>query len=221
MDTRPLIIRNFIVGPFQCNCAFVYCSTTKEAVVIDPGDEFPRLQQFCIQQGIQLKYALHTHAHLDHIGAAGPLKKWAPHVQLALHQEDEWLFKNLQMQGELFGFSYDVPPPLDLYLQDGQEILFGKQGRLQVIHTPGHSPGGVCLHLAGGLLESVPVLFTGDTLFDGSIGRTDLWGADFQTIKSSIKQKIFTMDESTKLLPGHGGPTTVWKEKKHNPFVSG
>ncbi|MEW6057814.1 MAG: MBL fold metallo-hydrolase [Bdellovibrionota bacterium] len=207
-----------VVGPFQCNCSVLVCEKTKEAIVIDPGDEFSRIQEWCSKSRITLKYAVHTHAHLDHIGAVSELKRWCPTMKIALHKDDDQLYQNLPMQGQLFGFSYDVPPPVDHFVNDEEVLKFGEH-EFSVIHTPGHSPGGICLHFQGGVLSQEPVMFTGDTLFQQSIGRTDLWGGDHRTLIKSIKSRLLTKDEQTRVFPGHGAATSIGIEAKQNPFL--
>lgn len=218
--THPSPIRKhtLVVGPFQCNCSVLICEKTREAIVIDPGDELPRIRAYCEKQSAMLKYAVHTHAHLDHIGAAGELKAWSPATKLCLHRDDEWLFQNLVMQGQLFGLTYAPPPPVDYFMQDAEELRFGEQS-FEVLHTPGHSPGGVCLAFKAGALAEEPVLFSGDTLFQLSIGRTDLWGGDHRLLLKSIRDRLLTRDVQTRVFPGHGEATTIGVEARENPFL--
>src|SRR4051812_40366611 len=131
-----------VVGPFQCNCSLLVCEKTKEAIVVDAGDEFERIKKLCESQGVKLKYSLHTHAHLDHIGAVEGLKKWKPDAQICLHKADEQIYNNLVMQGQMFGISYNPPPPVDKFVEHEETMRFGEH-EFKVIHTPGHSPGGV------------------------------------------------------------------------------
>ena len=207
-----------VVGPFQCNCSILVCEKTKEAIVVDAGDELERITAACEKNGVKLKYSVHTHGHLDHVGAVGGLKKWSASTKIALHKGDEQMYLNLPMQGQMFGFQYDVPPPVDHFLQDDEELAFGEQ-RFKVIHTPGHSPGGVCLRFEAGTLSQAPVVFSGDTLFQSSIGRTDLWGGDHRQLIKSIKDRLLTLDEQTEVLPGHGAATMVGIEARENPFL--
>lgn len=207
-----------VVGPFQCNCTIIACESTKEAIVVDPGDELPRIRAWCEKAGVRLKYAVHTHAHLDHIGAVGELKRWTPSTRIVLHKDDEWLYQNLPMQGRLFGFEYEVPPPVDVFMQDGETFEFGGHG-FSVIHTPGHSAGGVCLRFEAGKLGQEPAVFSGDTLFQASIGRTDLWGGDHRVLVRSIKERLLTLEEETRVYPGHGPATTIAAEARGNPFL--
>ena len=208
-----------VVGPFQCNCQVLVCEKTKEAIVIDAGDEVERIRGWCETAGINLKYSVHTHAHLDHIGAVEGLKTWRPEMKICLHKADESIYQNLPMQGRMFGLTYTVPPPVDHYMEHEEVLEFGDQHKFSVIHTPGHSPGGVCLRFEGGSLALEPVVFSGDSLFQLSIGRTDLWGADHAQLIKSIKERLLSLDEQTRVFPGHGAPTTIAIESRENPFL--
>ena len=217
--------QNLVVGPFQCNCRILACPTTGEALVVDPGDEADKIIKALetlttpAGQPYRVKYLFHTHGHLDHVGATRGLKEKFSTPLIALHRGDEPLYKELKMQGSLFGFQYDDPLPIDHYLEDGEKIEIGDL-RLSVIHTPGHSPGSVCLRLhedsASGVSES---LFSGDTLFQGSVGRTDLWGANQDQMFKSIRQRILNLDDDTRVCPGHGPETKIGIEKRSNPFL--
>ena len=213
-----LEIKTLVVGPFQCNCSVIVCKQTKEAIVIDAGDEFPKIKKALTDLGANVVFSVATHAHLDHIGAFSELKSFSPKTQIALHRDDEFLYKILPDQGRMFGFSYDMPPLIDRYLQDEEEIQFGQQ-KFSVIHTPGHSPGGICLRFEAGSLGPEPVVFSGDTLFRSSIGRTDLWGADHSQLIKSIKQRLLTFDDQTRICPGHGPNSSVGLERRENPFL--
>lgn len=224
--------KKWVVGPFQCNCRLLACPRTGEALLVDPGDDAPSILRGLegLRTGsgapVQVRYLLHTHGHLDHIGATGTVKKALAGASLpaspkiALHRGDEPLYLNLKMQGSLFGLSYDDPLPVDHYLEHEEELRVGDL-RFSVIHTPGHSPGSICLRLhedgATGAGES---LLTGDTLFQGSVGRTDLWGADGDLMFKSIRGRILTLDGDTRVCPGHGPDTRIGVEKKGNPFLA-
>lgn len=209
-----LTIETFPVGPLQCNCSIIACSQTKEAIVVDPGGEAPKILNRLQQQGLTAKYLLHTHAHFDHVGATAEVKA-ATGAQILLHPGDQWLYENLSLQGRLFGIKTDPVAPVDIGLQDEMQITFGACQSL-VLHTPGHTPGSCCFHLSG----SESYLFSGDTLFKGSIGRSDLWGGNHDTLIRSIKQRLLNLDDSTTVYSGHGPQTTLWHEKKHNPFLA-
>ena len=221
-----MLEKNWVVGPFQCNCRLIACEKTGEAALVDPGDEpqkiLQKLDGLKTASGlpIRLKYLLHTHGHLDHVGATRGVRQGrAEAPRILLHRGDEPLYANLIEQGKLFGLRYESPLPIEEYLEHEQELSVGSL-RLSVIHTPGHSPGSVCLRLhedsTAGTQES---LFSGDTLFQGSVGRTDLWGANQEQMFSSIKGRILTLDDDTMVCPGHGPDTRVGIEKRSNPFL--
>lgn len=209
-----MIKETFVVGPLQCNCTLLACEKTKEAVLIDPGDEPERLIREIERTGVTVKYLLHTHAHFDHIGATRGLKQHTS-AWVCLHEADKFIYDMLPLQGQMFGMKFEAAPAVDKLLQDEEILEFGTH-RIQVIHTPGHSPGGVCFRIEGTEL----LLFSGDTLFQGSIGRTDLWGADFDTLIRSIKKRLLVLEEETLVLPGHGPSSTIAKEKRTNPFLT-
>ncbi len=208
-----LIRKNLTVGPLQCNCVILACEETREAIVIDPGDEPSKIIQALEKDQLKVKYLLHTHAHFDHIGGTKGVKEKVQGT-ICLHKDDEMIYNMLPMQGQMFGMRMDSPHPVEHFLEDEERIQFGKHS-LQVIHTPGHSPGGVCFKMEGN--ESW--LFSGDSLFEQSIGRTDLWGADHGTLIHSIKSRLFTLSDETKVFPGHGNPTRIFEEKRSNPFL--
>jgi len=193
---------------------------------VDPGDEaakiLKKLEGLKTSGGapVQVKYLLHTHGHLDHIGAARGVKEGSGGLpRILLHRADEPLYQNLVQQGQLFGIQYEQPLPVDEYLEDGQELKIGDL-KVSVLHTPGHSPGSVCLRLhEDSGLGAAESLFSGDTLFQGSVGRTDLWGADQAQMFSSIRNRILTLDDDTRVCPGHGPDSRVGIEKRSNPFL--
>lgn len=221
------------VGPFQCNCWIVACPKTGEAICIDPGDESPKILKLLSDLSakssvpLKLKYLLHTHAHLDHVGATRSVKesfKGAhrdPSVEvppILLHKADEPIYLNLKQQGLMFGLQLDDPLPIDQYIVDEQQLSVGDL-KFSVLHTPGHSPGSVCFRLhEERSLQAPEILFSGDTLFQGSVGRTDLWGGDQDALFRNIKSRLFTLDGDTRLCPGHGDESTVGIEKRENPF---
>lgn len=207
-----LIFERIVVGPFQCNCVILGCAKTKEAVVIDPGDEGERIAEKIRQRGLTPKWYLHTHAHLDHIGGTKHLcTQWD--CPPTLHKADQFIYDQLPMQGKMFGLELESAPPVRKFVEDGEKISFGGFS-LEVIHTPGHSPGGVCYRLLG----SHDQVFSGDTLFQGSIGRTDLWGGDTELLLRSIRERLFTLEDELPVHPGHGPSSKIGIEKRTNPF---
>ena len=207
-----MIFETFAVGPLQCNCIIVGCEQTHEALVIDPGDEVDRIQKVLNHHNLGVKGILHTHAHFDHVGATKPLKEdtGAP---VYLNQEDEFLYQNLALQVAMFGLKAPETANIDHWFKEGEVVKSGTLAA-QVLHTPGHSPGSVCFSLPGKLLS-------GDTLFAGSIGRTDLWGGSYEQIMQSIRTRILAFPDETEVYPGHGPPTTIGQEKRQNPFLQG
>jgi glyoxylase-like metal-dependent hydrolase (beta-lactamase superfamily II) len=218
--------KNIVVGAFQCNCRVLACPRTGEAVVVDPGDEAETIlnviQGSKTSTGVPLKvrYLLQTHGHLDHVGAARPVKRaLVSSPKIALHRGDEPLYLALRQQGQLFGMDYEEPLPIDHYLEDGEDLEVGDL-KFSVLHTPGHSPGSVCLRLHESSAIGIPEsLFSGDTLFQGSVGRTDLWGADSDQMFKSIRGRILQLDDDTRVCPGHGPETRIGIEKRSNPFL--
>lgn len=210
-----MFIKTFPVGAFQCNCTILADQSTGEAVVIDPGDEPHKIIKELVP--FKVKYLLHTHAHIDHIGGTSSVKTSCG-GRIGLHKDDLFLYDNIEMQGEFLGIKIDCPvKPVDHHLVDGDVIEWGENNRIEVLHTPGHTPGSLSF-LNRSLKEDL--LFAGDTLFLGSIGRTDLWGGDFNQIIHSIKTRLMTLSETTPVVCGHGPMTTVGREKKLNPFIS-
>ena len=208
-----MIIKRLELGPIMANCYILGCERTKESVVVDPGDEPDKVLMSLSEEGLRVKYLINTHGHFDHVGANKRLKE-VTGAELLIHSEDEPMLSELSSHARAFGLSADNSPGADRYLSDKDEITFG-DSTLRVIHTPGHSRGGVCLYD-----EADGLLFAGDTLFAGSIGRTDLPGGSFDTLISSIRNKVFTLPDDTVVHTGHGPETSIGREKKINPFFS-
>lgn len=216
-----MILESMPVGPLQCNCVILADSETHDGVVIDPGDDAEAIEEILDQHGIRLRYILHTHAHIDHILAADRLRKDRGGV-ICLHPADRFLWDQVAMQGQFLGMRVAPLGAIDHDLRSGESIPFGKH-HLEVIETPGHTPGSVCLLLRDGQAgtpSGASILFSGDTLFARGIGRTDLWGGSYRGILTSIRDRIFTLDEETLVHPGHGEMTSVRDEKRKNPFLS-
>ena len=208
-----LILECLIVPPFESNCWVLGCSETGAAVVIDSGDEAGILKILEARQ-LTLKYLIHTHGHLDHVSATAALQQETG-VPALIHEADQILLDNLELQGTLFGLTAPATPTVDRYICEGDRVDWGRY-TLSVIETPGHSPGGVCLNL-----EGEKILFAGDTLFQDSIGRTDLWGGDYEQLLDSIREQLWQLDDDTVVCPGHGPRTTIGREKRENPFLKG
>ena len=211
-----MLIEILPVGPFQCNCIILGDEATKTGIIIDPGDEAERILDIVKQNDLTITHILHTHAHLDHIGATRKVHEETG-APIYVHQDDEWLYQNLKMQGDLFGLQTEPVVPINQYLTDGLTLAFGAH-ETKTIHTPGHTPGSCSFEMHK---EEKPILFSGDTLFQGSIGRTDLWGGSMETILQSINNRLLPLQEDTQVYPGHGPVTTIWDEKKRNPFLQG
>ncbi len=194
----------------MANCYILGCEHTKEAAVIDPGEDADRILMTLAESGLKVTYILNTHGHFDHVGANRRIKE-VTGAQLGIHPDDEPMLSELSSSARMFGLTSENSPPADISLADGQKLSFGKI-TLEVIHTPGHSMGGVCFYTDG-------VLIVGDTLFAGSIGRTDLPGGHYDTLISSIKNKLLVFDDATVVYPGHGPQTTIGREKSTNPFL--
>ena len=211
-----MIIDVHAVPPFFKNGFVVGCEETREAIIIDPGDEVDLLLESARQQRLAIRYILLTHAHLDHITGVARAKT-ALGVPVGLHQADEFLYNAVVQQGMMFGLQVDPQPKVDFFY-DERPLVFGKYD-VRVLPTPGHCPGGVCLAI-GREGEAARTLFVGDTLFAGSIGRTDLPGGDMDTLLNSIRSVLFSFPDDTVVYSGHGEPTTVGREKRTNPFLN-
>lgn len=214
-----MILETFSVGALGCNCSIVGDEKTHEAIVIDPGGDLDEIERRLRAHGLRCKAILHTHTHIDHVGATSELQR-ATDASARIHEHDKLLYDILPVQASLLGLS-DAPHKceLDEWLVDDEVIPVGGLD-LHVLHTPGHTPGSCCFELrARGAGDEGVVLFAGDTLFKRSIGRTDLWGGDHGRILSSIKKKIFALPETTRVITGHGEDTTILQEKRLNPFV--
>ena len=210
-----MILDVHAVPPFSKNGYVVGCEETREGVVIDPGDEVQQLLQSVRERKLSIRYILLTHAHLDHITGVAAAKA-ALGVPVALHKDDEFLYDGVVQQGMMFGLRVEAQPKVDLYYDD-RPLHFGRY-EVNVRHTPGHCPGGVCLAI-GRQRASGRTLFVGDTLFAGSIGRTDLPGGDMATLLNSIRTVLFSYPDETVVHSGHGESTTIGREKRTNPFL--
>jgi hydroxyacylglutathione hydrolase len=199
-----------VVGPLETNCYLVYCETTLECAVIDPGAEAERIIPAVVESGLKPVVILNTHGHIDHIGANRDLKDRFQ-IPLRIHSLDAPLLEKAQQFELSFFLGAKESPPPDGSLQDGETIVIGRSG-LEVIHTPGHTRGSVSFH--GG-----NILFSGDTLFNGGVGRTDLPGGSARDLEVSIRERLLRLPPDTVVLPGHGPWTTIGEEKESNPFL--
>jgi len=207
-----MILETFPVGPLQCNCTILGDEETGEAIVIDPGEEIGRIHRRLTELGLKLKQILVTHGHIDHIGGALKLKRLTG-APILLNQNDMPQLKMMDMQAGWLGIPTPETAPPDQDLADG--LIVGLESfPAQVLHTPGHTQGSVCLHFA-----PLKLLIAGDTLFAGSIGRTDLPGGNSGQIIDSIEARLLPLPDETKVLPGHGPATTIGRERKGNPFL--
>lgn len=209
-------INKFVFSPFTENTYLIWDEQTKEAIIVDPGcaneDEENTLGEFIKFHKLQLTYMINTHCHIDHIfGCAFIKKKYNP--KYLVPEEDLPLLKNADKQAEMFAIDLANPPEPDAYLSEKLVLTVG-ESKINFIFTPGHTPGEFCL-----FLENEKILISGDVLFNESIGRTDLWGGNYDTLISSIKTKLLTLPEDVTVYPGHGEETSIGYEKQNNPFL--
>jgi glyoxylase-like metal-dependent hydrolase (beta-lactamase superfamily II) len=206
-----LVVRNAVVGPFAANAYVAACDRTGEAILVDPGGEIPRVLALR-EPAWRVARILCTHGHIDHVAGGAEARKETG-APLAIHAGDEGWLSALPRQAEMFGFDPVTPPPVDARLADGEAFRVGGC-EARVLHTPGHSPGSCCF-----FFPEEKLLFTGDTLFSGSVGRTDLPGGDFDALSASIREKLFTLGDDVRFFPGHGPAGLVGDERRSNPFV--
>ena len=205
-----MIIKNIVVGPLEVNCYILGCEDTKEAAIIDPGDNADEIISNIEKEGLNPKFIINTHAHFDHIGGVKAIQDHFK-IDFILHEGDLFLVENASEQATAFGLKPISKPVVNKNATNGEKVNLGNKS-ITVIHTPGHSPGGVCYYSGNNV-------FVGDTLFAGSIGRTDLPGGSYDTLINSIKENLFPLGDSTIVYPGHGPSTTIRNEKEHNPFL--
>lgn len=208
-----MIIETFPVGLLQCNCTILGDEETREAIVIDPGDNPEIILQRLEKHGLTLKQIVCTHTHIDHVGGIYDLQQRVE-TPASIHKADLFLFEKLDVQAQWIGLPTPKCGVIDNFLQDGNAVAC--QGfEMGVLHTPGHTPGSLSFHLPG----DRNILFTGDTLFMNSIGRTDLWGGSYPEIITSIQKKLMNFDDDTLVISGHGKSTTIGHERRYNPFL--
>lgn len=205
-----MLVKKVIVGQMEANCYILADEKTKKAIIIDPGEEGERILHEIKQNKLKVIYIVNTHAHIDHIGANDEIRKRTG-ASLLIHSADAPLLKNGEMNLSIrMGRREEFLPPTQL-LREGEKIKVDGIS-LQVLHTPGHTPGSICLY-------TKDRLFTGDTLFAGSIGRTDLPGGSFTDLQNSIREKLLVFSDEVIVHPGHGPDTNIGKESQHNPFI--
>jgi hydroxyacylglutathione hydrolase len=209
-----MVIETFPVGPLGCNCSILVDPASKTALVIDPGGDFAAIRGRLERAGATVAHIVHTHTHIDHVGATAPLQKWSG-APARIHEGDRFLYEMLPVQAAMLGIAMPEVCDLEGDLTDGLALQAGAI-ELAVLHTPGHTPGSVSFLVKA---SSGSVAFTGDTLFRRGIGRTDLWGGDSDLIMKSLTRKLLTLDEGTRVVPGHGPATTIGEERRANPFV--
>jgi glyoxylase-like metal-dependent hydrolase (beta-lactamase superfamily II) len=218
---RKLIHEILPVGWLHCNCSVVGDPKTREAVVLDPGDEVERILAVIAAHDLKVKVILNTHAHIDHVGGLRKMQQ-ATGAPVLMHAGDLELYRHLDVQAAWIGMRPPEMVEVDGFLKEGDTVRWGGyEGR--VIHTAGHTPGSMCLHVPPRSVKppdgEAGMLFAGDTLFAGSIGRTDLWGGSFEEIMRSIHGKLLSLPDDTVVYPGHGPATTIGEERASNPFL--
>lgn len=207
-----MIRETFPVGPLQCNCTIIGDEVSREAMVIDPGDNIPQILTLLAKHRLTLKQIVVTHGHIDHVGGALALKRTTG-APILLNEQDLPLLEIMNEQAEWVGVAAPEVAPPDISAEEGMVVGIANYAA-QVLHTPGHTPGSICLHFAPEKL-----LVAGDTLFAGSIGRTDLWGGNSRQILQSIHDRLLPLPEETRVIAGHGPSTTIGFERERNPFL--
>jgi glyoxylase-like metal-dependent hydrolase (beta-lactamase superfamily II) len=209
-----MIVETFPSGPLGCNCSILVDPASKAAIVVDPGGDFDVIRARVEKHGAKVVSIVHTHTHIDHVGATAELQRWAD-APARIHEADRFLYDLMPVQAALLGTGLPEACDIEGDLKDGGSVDAGAISA-QIIHTPGHTPGSVSFLVQA---STGSVVLTGDTLFRRGIGRTDLWGGDSTLIMRSLKVKLMSLDESTRVIAGHGPETTIGEEKRSNPFL--
>jgi hydroxyacylglutathione hydrolase len=207
-----VIRKTFQVGLLGCNCSIIADTESGEAIIVDPGGNGDQIIEECNSLGVKIKKIVLTHGHFDHILAADEIRKKCG-VEIMLNEGDRWLFENIEEQGKMFGFDLKNTGSYDANLEH-QQIHECGAIEMETLHTPGHSPGSVCFHI-----EKQKLLFSGDTLFAGAVGRSDIWKGSHEDLIDNIKTHLLHLDESTIVIPGHGPETSIETELRTNPFL--
>ena len=203
-----MIIKSLVVGPLESNCFIVADKHTKEALLVDPGDEPERILELITENNFRIKFIVCTHAHFDHVGALTKIKK-ETNALIVIHKDEVDIYKHTRELASSWGYEIEPLPEPDILASEGDNLNIGDL-QFKIFHTPGHSPGGICLFGGG-------ILITGDTLFAGSVGRTDLFGGDMEKLIKSFK-RLMSLPEETRVLPGHGPLSTIRQERVNNYF---
>ncbi len=203
-------IKKFVVGPLESNCFLIVDEDSRECFITDPGDEPDRIIDFVGENNLKTKYLICTHAHFDHVGALPEIEKETG-AKIVLHRADLPIYESAGDHAEMWGFDIDPLPPPQMFVDDGDTLFIGKL-RFEILHTPGHSPGSISIYGEG-------IVITGDTLFAGSVGRTDLPGGDVMKLRASFR-RLMSLSDSIRVLPGHGPETTIGRERRENFFAS-
>lgn len=212
-----MILESAAVGPFFKNGYIIGCERTRQAVFIDPGDEVEELLSFVDAEQLKVTHILLTHAHVDHVSGVAAAKRHLG-APIYLHRDDQAIYDMAVRTGLMFGLTVEQPPPVDHYYDLDQPIVFGDY-TFTLKHTPGHCPGNICLALTKNGETKAPDLFVGDTLFAGSIGRTDLPGGNYEVLMKAITEVLLAYPDESIVYSGHGPETTIGRERKTNPFV--
>lgn len=207
---KKLICKAIVVGAFETNCYLVYCQENPKCLVVDPGAEPEKIFQAIAENNLEPTSIINTHGHVDHVGANKDIKDRFD-IPLYIHESDSHMLRSVLQSGFAMVLGAKSSPPADIFMKDGDPLDIGGV-RLRVIHTPGHSPGCICLFGNG-------LLLSGDTLFCRGVGRTDFPGGSWEELERSLREKIYTLPDDTVVFPGHGPATTIGQEKHSNPFI--